>query len=669
MQVRSVHYSRSWWLLLAMGLTTGWAPAEETDLGALEQAATKAAVERVAPSVVRIETVGGLEKVDGVLVGTGPTTGLIVNEAGFIASSAFNFIQKPASILVTLPSGKRVAAEMIARDLSRMIVLLKVDADEPLPVPEPVAVKEIQIGQSAVAVGRTLSDAGPNLSVGIVSAKQRIWGKAIQTDCKVSPVNYGGPLVDIRGRVMGLLVPMSPQDTSEVAGAEWYDSGIAFAVPLADLFSVLDRLKAGEDLHRGLLGITMIAGNEMVEPAQIATAPTGTPAAKAGLIKGDTIVAVNGIPVATQVQLKTALGPLYAGQVVSVAAIRGTDRLELPVTLAATVEPFALPSLGVLPRRIAIGQPEKTIVRFVFPESPAARAGLQQGDELQTLAGEALVGPSAWRSAVATADMKTPVIIGLKRQSSSLQLEVTLAETTEAIPSGLPPAIISPTAEADETKGDAAAEPQTAAEMELVPVRIPEESNQCVALVPGDYQASVPHGLVVWLGPPGPIDQDQLVDRWRELAAEHDLIILAPQSDDPAQWQRTEMDFIRKTMDYMHKAYHIDPNRVVMHGYQAGAALAWRFGFDHREVLRGIAAVDGSIPVRVQLRGNDPVDRLFLFVARSDQSRLASRIDRDIKRLKKFRLPVTVLAMQQDGYLAATELRELVSWIDTLDRF
>ena len=74
----------------------------------------------------------------------------------------------------------------------------------------------------------------PNISVGIVSAVNRIWGKAIQTDAKISPTNYGGPLVDIAGRVLGVLVPLSPMATDELAGVEWYDSGIGFAVPLDD---------------------------------------------------------------------------------------------------------------------------------------------------------------------------------------------------------------------------------------------------------------------------------------------------------------------------------------------------------------------------------------------------------------------------------------------------
>ena len=71
-----------------------------------EERAMKAALARVAPAVVRIETVGGLERVEKILIGTGPTTGLVVSPDGYIISSAFNFVQKPDSILITLQDGK-----------------------------------------------------------------------------------------------------------------------------------------------------------------------------------------------------------------------------------------------------------------------------------------------------------------------------------------------------------------------------------------------------------------------------------------------------------------------------------------------------------------------------------------------------------------------------------
>ena len=219
----------------------------DEDLSLREEDAFKSAVDRVAPSVVKIETFGGLERVGEVLVGTGPTTGLAVSADGYIISSAFNFAQKPAQILVHLDDGTRLSAKLVATDHSRMLVLLKVTlpAGKSLAVPVAAPRGEMTVGQWAIALGRTFDSAKPSMSIGIVSALNRIWGKAIQTDAKISPNNYGGPLVDIRGRVLGVLVPMSPMAADELAGVEWYDSGIGFAVPLEDVFQPLDRLKRG----------------------------------------------------------------------------------------------------------------------------------------------------------------------------------------------------------------------------------------------------------------------------------------------------------------------------------------------------------------------------------------------------------------------------------------
>ena len=126
-----------------------------------------------------------------------------------IVSSAFNFIQKPDSILVTLADGTRLPARLVATDHSRMLVLLSVHRHCRLTVAEAVPPEEMRVGGNGPSpwAARSAADT-PNVSVGIVSALDRVWGRAIQTDAKISPTNYGGPLVDISGRVLGVLVPL-----------------------------------------------------------------------------------------------------------------------------------------------------------------------------------------------------------------------------------------------------------------------------------------------------------------------------------------------------------------------------------------------------------------------------------------------------------------------------
>src|SRR4029079_3979181 len=115
----------------------------------------RAAAARVASSVVQIRTIGGAEEVDQAQLPTGPTNGLVISADGWIISSAFNFVQQPASIIVTFANGEQAPARFVAKDHSRMLVLLKAQGVSDLPVPELVPGADVRIGEWAVAVGRT----------------------------------------------------------------------------------------------------------------------------------------------------------------------------------------------------------------------------------------------------------------------------------------------------------------------------------------------------------------------------------------------------------------------------------------------------------------------------------------------------------------------------------
>lgn len=627
--------------------------AEDDDIAALEEQSMNAAVAKVAPSVVRIETVGGLEQIDDVLLGDGPTTGLIVDADGYVISSAFNFLRKPSSILVTLPNGKRTPAEIVARDHSRMLVLLKVATDQPLPVPEAVPVNEVQVGQWAIAVGRALDAQHPNMSVGIVSAKDRVWGKAVQCDAKISPSNYGGPLVDIQGRVLGVLVPMSPNEQSEVAGAEWYDSGIGFAIPLADVNRALVAMKQGEDVVPGLLGIALRGGSIYTLPAEIAACQVKSPAYEAGLRTGDTIVEVDGRPIERQVHLKHALGPRYAGDTVHVVVKRGEQRIEADVTLVDHLVPYDHPFLGVLPLRDSEG----TVVRHVFPGTGAADAGIQVGDKITKVNDTEIAAAASLREALLVFEPKQVLRVTLARGDEEKLVEVTLGSLPSAIPDELP---------ASRTRNPNAVAPAAAAD--FIEVKIPEQPNACLAFVPASYQADVPHGVVVYLRPPGAFDKGELLTRWRALCEENDLILLAPQPLDSNRWTPTEVEFVQKTLEQIVGNYRVDRSRVVLYGQEAGGALAYLFAFRNRELARAVVAVDAAMPVRLRAPDTDPVYPLAILTTQAPKSRVAERVEQAIEQLREMKYPVTVLALDAARALNDQELEQVVRWIDTLDR-
>jgi len=160
--------------------------------------AFRSATEKIQPSLVTIESYGGVAAVQGRIggirkQGEGNTTGVVISPDGYVATSTFNFIQKPPVITVVTSDGERHTARLMGRDKIRKICLLKIDGVSDLKVPEIIDPKEVTVGQWAVSIGVGYGDMSPAVSTGIISAKNRIGGKAIQTDANISPANYGGP--------------------------------------------------------------------------------------------------------------------------------------------------------------------------------------------------------------------------------------------------------------------------------------------------------------------------------------------------------------------------------------------------------------------------------------------------------------------------------------------
>lgn len=340
------------------------------DLAALKatQTVVHQIIERLSPCVVRIETIGGAQPVGeeatallaqredepsrgqspfrdapgaDFKLADGPTTGLIYREDGLILTSSFNFVREPSVISVVLPDGRRLPARLLARDQVRKIALLQVDA-EGLPTPTWVESKAVRVGQWAIALGMGFGTEKPAPSIGIVSAVGRMRGHAIQTDSKLSPANYGGPLVDLEGRVMGICVPMS-QRPGELAGIELYDSGVGFALASDHVLPIAEQMCGGRSFQRGWLGI-------VIDPAQpseavIQNIADPSPMRLAGGRAGDRIIRIGGREIGHYGDMIRALSMTPAGETVELTVQRGEEVRTLRVTLAPAERIGPLPDL------------------------------------------------------------------------------------------------------------------------------------------------------------------------------------------------------------------------------------------------------------------------------------------------------------------------------------
>jgi serine protease Do len=318
--------------------------------------AFRAAAAKIRPCLVSIESFGGVsgagKKGAGASFkpGEGPTTGVVISADGYIVTSTFNFLNRPPIITVTFADGQRKVARLLGRDETRKLCLLKIEGVSDLATPENAPTEELKVGQWAIALGVGFGEAEPSLSAGIVSAMNRISGRAIQTDANLSPANYGGPLVDIEGRLIGVCVPLSPGSKEVAAGAEWYDSGIGFAVPLTGLDSVIAQLKEGKTLQQGYLGVQAGPYGDPPAGAEISKIVPGFAADKAGLKERDQILKVAEEDVIDVTQLSVLIGKHLLGDVVKLTIRRGDETKEIEVTLGE-MPPPPMPMPRLTPKK------------------------------------------------------------------------------------------------------------------------------------------------------------------------------------------------------------------------------------------------------------------------------------------------------------------------------
>jgi S1-C subfamily serine protease len=287
--------------------------------------------------------------------GTATGSGFVVDKDGTIVTNA-HVVGDADQVQVRFKEdGDLVDAEVVGKDPSTDVAVLKVDPSDADLQPLPLGSSgETQVGDAVVAIGNPFGYTR-SVTTGIVSAKQRqitapngfSIENVIQTDAAINPGNSGGPLLDAEGRVIGI--------NSQIAtGGSQGSVGIGFAVPIDTVKGLLPTLKQGEEIERAYIGIEMIGVTEDIardfnlesdQGALIQKVVEGGPADKAGLraggtstgdgirAGGDLIVEVNGETVKTPDDVPAAIADLKPGDDVEVVYYRGDERKTVKVEL------------------------------------------------------------------------------------------------------------------------------------------------------------------------------------------------------------------------------------------------------------------------------------------------------------------------------------------------
>lgn len=277
----------------------------------------------------------------------GGGSGFIISSDGLIATNKHVVSDTSAKYTVLTNDGKKYDAEVVARDPSNDIAVVKISASN-LPVLALGDSGGLKLGQTVIAIGNALGEFRNTVSVGAVSGLSRNItasgdgvsediGGLIQTDAAINPGNSGGPLLNLKGEVIGI-------DTAMVSGAQ----NIGFAIPINQVKRAIDSVQKTGKIITPYLGVryTMIddalAADKKLsvkEGALVKGSDSGaavvkdSPAAKAGIKENDIIEEVNGEKVTQADPLSLILQKYVVGDTINLKVLRGGKELLLSVTL------------------------------------------------------------------------------------------------------------------------------------------------------------------------------------------------------------------------------------------------------------------------------------------------------------------------------------------------
>ena len=265
----------------------------------------------------------------------GPVTGLLIDDDGHILTSSYNVEGSLESLTVVLSNGDTLDARVVASDRVADLALVKVDkkpvASLQLPELRWAQNEDFQTGSLVFSLGRSPDPSSTTVTMGIISAPARQYGRIFQTDAALNYGNVGGPLVTVDGRILGI---------AGFVGHRYpiwgLNSGIGFGTRADTVLEILPRLKKGQSITSpAFLGVRASSDENSNEVgARIAQAIDGLPAASAGLRANDIIVEFGGQSVRDFEHLRQLIFDRLPGDRVPVKVKREEALKEFVVSLS-----------------------------------------------------------------------------------------------------------------------------------------------------------------------------------------------------------------------------------------------------------------------------------------------------------------------------------------------
>jgi serine protease Do len=422
------------------------ATLDDDDILERINAATRSVARAVEPSVIHIAVSMPGPAPNVRRMGAG--SGWVFDKDGHIVTNAHvvRGATGQGDLVVQFYDGRAVPAEIVGVDPQTDIAVLKISTRDGLFPASRATGETIEQGDRVYAFGSPFGFKF-SMSEGIVSGVGRDpreiigaqgYTNFIQTDAMVNPGNSGGPLIDVKGRVVGMNVAIAttpgPRGQQEVARNE----GVSFAIPLDTIESVVPSIIATGTVQRGYLGIKLPDDEERNtlfkrqmgydrEGVVVRNVTPGTPAARAGLQAGDIILAFNGVPITNTGVLRQRITVNRPGERANIRVWRQGKIDDLSATLGDLAWQRVLDVLARDYGMLLIDDDDRAVVGRVIANSPAARDGFRPEQTIVSVAGETVESPEAFLIALYDRDLlrgKTVAVQVVEGNGTRKSLEI-----------------------------------------------------------------------------------------------------------------------------------------------------------------------------------------------------------------------------------------------------